>query len=324
MNLLKNQGSTIYQYPTLLQGTLLRRYKRFFADVLIGGESKTCHCPNTGPMTGLLDNEPQVLVSPSEDPNRKTGFTLEMIKSNGVWVGVHSSFANKMVKNALELGLFPEVGNFTGIYQEVAENVILSSSQSKRPSTEDGGSATKSKKTTSGVKKQKKPAVSRMDFVLSQEPQPSNEVITDAKKSKRRRQPKPDASQIVGRRTIIEVKSVTLHVQGDGPHPRAEFPDTVSERAQKHIKFLTEVAKKGKDDAVMLYLIQRGDCRSFSPCLDKDPVYCQLVCDAIEAGVKVLPYSCTLEESGRVFLNGLVKLDLPEKHYSQPAQKTNK
>jgi sugar fermentation stimulation protein A len=61
----------LYSYPTLLSGTLLKRYKRFFADVeLSTGEIVIAHCPNTGPMTGVSQIGSAVQVSQSDNPQR--------------------------------------------------------------------------------------------------------------------------------------------------------------------------------------------------------------------------------------------------------------
>lgn len=111
----------IYRYPSrLLKGKLIKRYKRFLADVeLEDGTLVTAHCPNTGPMLGLgLKEEPQVLLSESNNPKRKLGYTMEMLYSNGEWVGIHSALANKMVKSAFLAGVMPELGRIDSIRPE--------------------------------------------------------------------------------------------------------------------------------------------------------------------------------------------------------------
>lgn len=70
----------IYQYPTLYPGILLKRYKRFLADIeLATGEIITAHCPNTGPMTGVSTPGSLVQVSYSDNAKRKLPYTWEMI-----------------------------------------------------------------------------------------------------------------------------------------------------------------------------------------------------------------------------------------------------
>lgn len=112
-----------YQYPPLVQGTLLRRYKRFMADIeLDGGEVITAHCPNTGPMTGVCLPGCRVAVSVSDNPKRKYAHTWELIQVPDpapTWVGVNTSLPNRLVKLALEQHLIPEVGTYGKIETEV-------------------------------------------------------------------------------------------------------------------------------------------------------------------------------------------------------------
>jgi sugar fermentation stimulation protein A len=113
----------LYQYPTLLSGTLIRRYKRFFADVeLTTGEVITAHCPNTGPMTGICIPGHPVYVSVSNNPNRKLPYTWELIQvcdTQPTWVGVNTGLPNRVVNLALAAKLFPELGDYSQIQPEV-------------------------------------------------------------------------------------------------------------------------------------------------------------------------------------------------------------
>ncbi|MGA7935813.1 MAG: DNA/RNA nuclease SfsA [Kovacikia sp.] len=117
----------LYQYPSLYPGILLKRYKRFFADVeLATGEVVTAHCPNTGPMTGVCKVGSVVYVSFSDNPNRKLSYTLEMIQvhDNGAtWAGVNTSLPNRVVNLALTQKLIPELGNYSQIRFEVPYGV---------------------------------------------------------------------------------------------------------------------------------------------------------------------------------------------------------
>ena len=65
---------------TLIKGKLIKRYKRFFADIKVNNSTVTAHCPNTGSMLGLLDLNNETWISKVDNPNRKLKFTLEMIK----------------------------------------------------------------------------------------------------------------------------------------------------------------------------------------------------------------------------------------------------
>ena len=113
----------LYQYPTLYPGVLLKRYKRFFADIeLATGEVITAHCPNTGPMTAVSTPGSPVQVSYSDNPNRKLPYTWEMIQvcdTEPAWVGVNTALPNRVIKLALEKFLFPELGKYSLIRFEV-------------------------------------------------------------------------------------------------------------------------------------------------------------------------------------------------------------
>ena len=93
---------------TLLKGKLLKRYKRFFADVKVNNEILTAHCPNTGSMKGLLDKNNDVFLSKSNNPKRKLKYTLEIIKVKNSLVGINTHRANKIILEALERNLIKE------------------------------------------------------------------------------------------------------------------------------------------------------------------------------------------------------------------------
>lgn len=78
----------------------------------------------------------------------------------------------------------------------------------------------------------------------------------------------------------------------------ALFPDTVSQRAQRHVTELTALAQQG-GRAALLFVVQRGDCVAFAPCKERDPEYAALVAEAALAGVKLLAAAVTLDASAR-------------------------
>lgn len=114
----------LYPHPPLLSGTLLKRYKRFFADIALdSGEVITAHCPNTGPMTGICLPGNRVLVSQSDSKTRKLPYTWEAIEVQDTvptWVGVNTALPNRVVKAALLAHLFPELGDYSQVLGEVA------------------------------------------------------------------------------------------------------------------------------------------------------------------------------------------------------------
>eukprot|EP01025_Chloroclados_australasicus_P033731 TRINITY_DN34468_c0_g1_i2.p1 TRINITY_DN34468_c0_g1~~TRINITY_DN34468_c0_g1_i2.p1 ORF type:complete len:257 (-),score=31.61 TRINITY_DN34468_c0_g1_i2:559-1329(-) len=226
-------GVVLYKYSEFVSGQLVRRYKRFLADVIIRNENKeqqvTVHCPNTGPMTGLLDRElAPVMLSISNNKKRKYAHTLEQIEiEDGLNVGVHSALANTFANSILEAGLIESIGQPSKIKKEVKCND------------------------------------SRIDFVAESE---------------------------TGDEWFVEVKSVTLAQKLVNGSKIALFPDTVSERAQKHMRTLMDLQSSGQK-SMCLYIVQRPDCACFAASKEKDPDYAKLVEKAQEMGVALVAVS---------------------------------
>ena len=103
----------------LIKGKLIKRYKRFFADIKLNKEVVTAHCANTGSMMGLLNAGNEVYISKNDDPKRKLKYTLEIIKVNKNLVGVNTHFANKIAYRGLSNNLIKEVSNSDIIKPEV-------------------------------------------------------------------------------------------------------------------------------------------------------------------------------------------------------------
>ena len=204
----------------LIHGTLIKRYKRFLADVrLDDGTEVVAHCTNSGSMKSCLEDGAEVYLTPVNDPKRKTKFTWEMIKINGDWVGINTGNPNKLAFEAISEGTIPELAGYTNVKREV----------------------------TFGD--------SRFD------------VFAENKSEQ----------------CFVEVKNVSLK---EGRY--ALFPDSVTTRGQKHLRTLMEVKAKGIR-AVMLYIIQRSDVEIFAPAADIDAKYAELLKEAVNAGVEVIP-----------------------------------
>jgi sugar fermentation stimulation protein A len=103
----------------LKEGIFRRRYKRFFAEVDRGGETITCHLPNTGSLKGCLREGAPCLFSVSTDPSRKLPYTLQMVKDGGAWVGVNTSLANAIVWEAWKAGEISSWLPYDGCQREV-------------------------------------------------------------------------------------------------------------------------------------------------------------------------------------------------------------
>lgn len=184
--------------PGLLSARLVKRYKRFLADIVTPeGEALTIHCANTGAMTGCATPGDTVWYSTSASLTRKYPHSWELTHTQqGHWICVNTLRANGLVREALAADRIPELSGYDKIVPEVkygSEN-------------------------------------SRIDFLLQADNR-SN--------------------------CYIEVKSVTLLQQGKG-----YFPDAVTERGQKHLRELMQIAQSGHR-AVLFFAVLHSGLRTF-------------------------------------------------------------
>lgn len=129
--------------PTpILEGRFLKRYKRFFADLELGGQVVTAHVPNTGSLKSCLEEGAPCWVSSNDDPKRKLKYTLQMLQAHGSKVGVNTGLANTLVEEAFRKSSIPQWQKFDSVQAEVklsAETRLdfaFWKSNSDRPATE--------------------------------------------------------------------------------------------------------------------------------------------------------------------------------------------
>ena len=104
----------------LVSGKLIKRYKRFLADVeLDDGSVVVSHCTNSGSMKTCLEEGAPVYLSPANDPKRKTKFTWEMIFMNGAWIGINTMIPNKIAFDAIRNGEIEKLKGYTSVRREV-------------------------------------------------------------------------------------------------------------------------------------------------------------------------------------------------------------
>ncbi len=107
-------------WPPLLRGTLVKRYKRFLADVLLDdGRQVTAHCPNSGSMAQCSQPGRPVYLSEHDNPKRKLKFTWELIEMPTSLVGVNTLVPNRLVAAAVKGGLVPELTGYEQVRTEV-------------------------------------------------------------------------------------------------------------------------------------------------------------------------------------------------------------
>jgi sugar fermentation stimulation protein A len=105
--------------PPLVFGTLIKRYKRFLADVeLDDGTLITAHCPNTGRMTTCAEPGWRVALSDSQNPQRKYRFTWELVHNGQCWICVHTGRANQMAFEAVSQNIIPAFAGYTEVLRE--------------------------------------------------------------------------------------------------------------------------------------------------------------------------------------------------------------
>ncbi len=105
--------------PRLVEGTLVQRYKRFLADVILDGVSVTAHCPNTGGLIGCKAPGTPVLLQAASNPSRKLPWTWVGVRSATAWVGLDTGRAVPLVVESLSNGLLPELGGYERTLLEV-------------------------------------------------------------------------------------------------------------------------------------------------------------------------------------------------------------
>lgn len=107
-------------WPELIPGSLVKRYKRFLADIeLKNGNVITAHCPNTGSMMGCSEPGRPVYISYYDNPRRKLKYTWELIDMPTSLVGINTLIPNRLVFESIKAGLIPELSGYETVKREV-------------------------------------------------------------------------------------------------------------------------------------------------------------------------------------------------------------
>jgi len=138
----KNKGSTPSKglvWPELIPGILVKRYKRFMADVkLADGEVVTAHCPNSGSMRECCEPGRPVYLSFHDNPKRKLKYTWELIEMPTSIVGINTLIPNRLVAESIEADLVSDLNGYDNIAREVKTSdntrldILLSSEDGNR------------------------------------------------------------------------------------------------------------------------------------------------------------------------------------------------
>lgn len=107
------------KFPPLIHGKLIKRYKRFLADIrLKNGEIVTAHVPNSGAMTGCIKDNCDVYISFHDNPKRKLKYTLELTNVDNTLICVNTNVANKIAYEAIKEGVISELKGYESIRTE--------------------------------------------------------------------------------------------------------------------------------------------------------------------------------------------------------------
>jgi sugar fermentation stimulation protein A len=120
MNSITPEDAGTLLWPELTKGTLIRRYKRFLADVrLDDSRAVTVHCPNSGSMLECSEPGRSVYLSRHDNPARKHPYTWELIQMPGSLVGINTLVPNRLVSVSVRAGLVPQLRGYDDIRSEV-------------------------------------------------------------------------------------------------------------------------------------------------------------------------------------------------------------
>ncbi len=244
---------SIFFFPfagELISGRIIRRYKRFLADILLAdGLVAVAHVPNSGSMTSCWHEGAEVMLTrhaPCE--KRKLNLTLQAVKMPDAWVSVNTMNPNAAVAGAIQAGAIKAFMSYHCLQREV------------------------------------KCAVgSRFDLCLFDLPPDDCSHLLALKPEKAIRLPHHiSISDRAKPPAVVEIKNVTLLAQNG-----VLFPDAVTERGLKHLHHLVELKKTGLR-AVLVFFAGRSNVEWVGPASDIDPQYSIALSNAVRSGVEVI------------------------------------
>lgn len=116
---LNDTDNRYLQWPTLIPGILVKRYKRFLADITLeNGQTITAHCANTGSMKECSQAGSPVYVSYHDDPKRKLKYSWQLIQMPSSLVGVNTAMPNRLVFHSIQQGILPDFREYEHIIAE--------------------------------------------------------------------------------------------------------------------------------------------------------------------------------------------------------------
>ena len=282
------------KYSKVVPGIFIKRPNRFVAHVMINGNEEVCHVKNTGRCKELLIPSCTVYCAVSDNPQRKTKFDLiavEKIKNGRAFVTAETaSAANSNAR------LAPK-----GKSNAKATNTLLVNMDSQAPNAavkEWLASGASPFGQIDFLKPECKHGNSRFDFYLEIKEQNAlaqqNEIADNSSSQRIGNDHKTidaDTNQILKSKTrkiFVEVKGVTLEQDSV-----VLFPDAPTERGVKHVHELIQCHGEGYETYI-LFVVQMDHASYFTPNRKTHPQFADALCEAKQAGVQLLAYTCKI------------------------------
>ncbi len=285
----QTQGVSI-PLGNLAEGRLISRPNRFLAVVDLAGQTIQAHVPDPGRLEELLFPENRVMVrninAQLSSIKRKTQYDLVLAGFDDIWVCVDTRYPNRLFEQAATEGALGEFSEYTSVHREVALDQVSNRLDSRlgTPNWQndtEGGNTARESEGQSGVK---------TGTSTGNDGPAKDDNLKSANTRKARNTPKSRFDFMLegpGKRPLlVEVKSVTLCIDGTGL-----FPDAPTERGARHLRELKEISSMGLDTCVV-FIAQREDITSVSANREMDPGFAQALDEAAQAGVKILAYRC--------------------------------
>ena len=263
------------KYNQVVSGTFLQRPNRFIAHVLINGKEEICHVKNTGRCRELLIPGCTVYCAVSDNPQRKTKYDLIAVEKciENQIVFANSGIPSQRVKSTPE-----------------AHSTLLVNMDSQAPNAavkEWLRSGASPFGNIDFLKPEYKYGNSRFDFYLECKTETKRTGVSSNSTEKTEAMQAPTENEITHPRKIfLEVKGVTLEDNGV-----VLFPDAPTERGVKHVRELIRCHEEGFETYV-LFVVQMEHAQYFTPNRKTHPQFADALCDAQNAGVHLLAFTC--------------------------------
>ena len=298
------------KYSKVVPGIFIKRPNRFIAHIMINGNEEICHVKNTGRCKELLIPGCTVYCSVSDNPQRKTKFDLiamEKIRNGRAFVTAETASAANSNARLAPKGKSNAKANSNATLAPKdkrklkTNNTLLVNMDSQAPN------ATVKEWLASGaspfgdidiLKPECKHGNSRFDFYLEIKEQNTlakQNVIADNSSLQRisndHKTIDANTNQILKSKTrkiFVEVKGVTLEQDGV-----VLFPDAPTERGVKHVHELIQCHGEGYETYI-LFVVQMDHASYFTPNRKTHPQFADALCEAKQAGVQLLAYTCKI------------------------------